>query len=149
MTEQGHKSKDLSGTGSSSSTSNDGTASDSKSIVEEIRSEESEPEESARRRMLKGKEVMINESKKKTIPLYSPTRMKIVLDRREKHKAEVEAKYEQIFGKPASPKKSMNPKKKKSPKESVKLRRSSRLSAASGTSSGLSPDSEQQETTCG
>ncbi|KMZ69477.1 hypothetical protein ZOSMA_213G00200 [Zostera marina] len=87
MTEQEHKSKDISGTGSSSSTSNDGNASDSKSIEEEIRSEESEPEESARRRMLKGKAVMKNESKKKTIPLNSPTRMKIVLDRRETHKA--------------------------------------------------------------
>ncbi|KMZ60673.1 hypothetical protein ZOSMA_57G00080 [Zostera marina] len=124
------------------STGNHGTDSQSKSVEEEIRSEESELEESAQRRRLKGKTVMMDDSKKKTLPRHSTARMNIVLDRREKQKAEVKAKYEEIFGTTVSAKKSVKPKKKKPMKESVTLRRSSRLSTTSGTSSGISPDSK-------
>ncbi|KMZ64544.1 hypothetical protein ZOSMA_360G00050 [Zostera marina] len=91
MTEQRQKADRISGTGSSSSTSSHGTNSESKSVEEEIRSEESESEESGQRRRLKGKAVMIDDSKKKTLPRHSTVRMNIVLDRREKQKAEVEA----------------------------------------------------------
>ncbi|KMZ69667.1 hypothetical protein ZOSMA_20G01470 [Zostera marina] len=84
LTEQRQKSYGLSGTGSSSSTSNHSTGSESKSVEEVMRSEKSELEESARRRRLKGKAVMIDDSKKKTLPRHSSARMNIVLDRREK-----------------------------------------------------------------
>ncbi|KMZ69460.1 hypothetical protein ZOSMA_213G00010 [Zostera marina] len=142
MTEERQKAYRISGTGSSSSTSNHGTDSESKSVEEEIRSEESESEESDQRRRLKGKAVMMDDSKKKTLPRNFTVRMNIVLDRREKQKAEVEAKYEEIFGTAVSAKKSVKPKKKKPMKESVMLRRSSKLSTTSGTSYGLSPDSK-------
>ncbi|KMZ70906.1 hypothetical protein ZOSMA_190G00060 [Zostera marina] len=142
VTEQRQKSDGLLGTSSSSLACHDRTGSESKSVEEEMRSVDSDLEESDKRRKLKGKAVMIHDSKKKTVQRHSSAKKNLVLDRREKQKAEIEAKYEEIFGKPVTAKKIKKPKKKKAPQEFAMLRRSSSLSATSGTSSGLSPDSK-------
>ncbi|KMZ75954.1 hypothetical protein ZOSMA_109G00480 [Zostera marina] len=142
LTEQTHNSDGLSGTGSSSSTSDDGSRSEKNYVEQEMRSVDNELDESAKRRKLKGKAVMIHDSKKKTLPRLSYAKKNLVLEKREKQKAEVEAMYQKIFGKIVTARTPKKPKKKKSPQEFAILRCSSRLSANSGTSSEPSPDSK-------
>ncbi|KMZ67282.1 hypothetical protein ZOSMA_26G00310 [Zostera marina] len=140
--EQMQKSDGVSATGSSSSASHDRNESVPNYVEDELMSLDSEDEESARKRKLKGKTIMIPISKKKIVQRHSSAKKNLVLDRREKQKAEVEAKYEEIFGQRVNTKKPKIPKKKKAPQDIAMLRRSSRLSGNSRTASGISPDSK-------
>ncbi|KMZ71066.1 hypothetical protein ZOSMA_189G00270 [Zostera marina] len=137
-----HVSKVVSDKGSSSSTSTHGSESDNKSVEQEVDCVDREFDDSERRKM-KGKAVLIHDSTEKKVQTKSPFKIRnLVLERREKQKKEVEAKYEELFGKRLSMKKPKKMKKEKSRPNVTSLRRSGRLSATSGACSSLSPDSK-------
>ncbi|KMZ59494.1 hypothetical protein ZOSMA_68G00810 [Zostera marina] len=108
-------SKVVSDKGSSSSTSTHGSESDNKSVEQEVDCVDRELDDSERSRKMKGKTVLIHDSTEKKVQTKSPFKIRnLVLERREKQKKEVEAKYEELFGKRLSTKKPKKMKKEKS-----------------------------------
>ncbi|KMZ73989.1 hypothetical protein ZOSMA_137G00040 [Zostera marina] len=143
MIKEDHVPKVVSDKGSSSSTSKHEEDSDMNSVEQEDCFIETELCDSDRRRKMKGKEVQDHESRGHWIEPKSPFKIRnLVLERREKQKKEVEAKFEELFGKRVSAKKTQKSKKEKSKPTITSMRRSGRLSATSVTSSSLSPDSK-------
>lgn len=73
----------LTQTGSSSSASQNGSPSDNNSVEQDVRSFADDQDDSEKRRQLKGKSVMIYDSKKKSPPIFNVGQISYIEKKRE------------------------------------------------------------------